>query len=110
MRSEDIEQALEQSFDQDPKKRRSALQHLCPCHVRADVPEIWERLFEMQSDPDTTVRSIILHSLCDGSPRSREPQVLAALEALAHDPDRQLRRRARQALAQHKRTGRINQE
>ena len=110
MRSDDIEQALGHTLDPDAKTRRAALHRLCPCQVRSDVPEIWDRLLEMQGDPDLTVRSIILHNLCDGSPHSREPEVLAAIEALAHDPDRQLRRRARQALAVYRRTGRINQE
>ncbi len=105
-----IAQALERTYDPDPKVRRAGLLQLCPCHVRADFPAIWDRLFELRRDHDAGVRSLVLHSLCDGSPRAREAEVLEAVEGIARDPDPKLRRRARRALAVYRRTGRINQE
>ena len=98
---------MQRTFDLDPKVRRSGLLDLCPCHIRADVPSIWDRIFEMLSDDDPGVRSIILHCLTDGSPRSRQDEVVAALEFYTRDEDRKLRRRARRALSIYHRTGRI---
>lgn len=108
MRSEEIEEALARTRDRDARERRMALLDLCPCRVRADIPSVWGRLIEMRADPEASVRSLVLHALCDGSPRSREREVVQAVEAMANDPDRRLRRRARAALAQYARTGRIN--
>ena len=54
------------------------------------------------------MRSIVLHTLCDGSPEERRGEVVQALERLAQDADRRLRRRARDVLAKHRRTGRVN--
>ena len=107
MHPQDIAAALAQTHDPDPKLRRAALLSLCPCHVRTDVTKIWDRLFEMQTDEDTGVRSVVLHNLTDGSPRSREAEVVEALERLANDSDPKLRRRARRALSEYRRTGRI---
>ena len=87
----------------------TALLTLCPCHVRSDVTQIWDRMFEMQVDEDAGVRSIILHNLTDGSPRSRETEVVQALERLANDADPKLRRRARRALSAYRQTGRITE-
>ena len=110
MKPEAIEEALNQSHDRDPRTRRVALMALCPCKLRTDVPRVWDRLFEMQRDPESSVRSLVLHGLCDGSPHSRVREVVVAVETLAQDPDRRLRRRARAALTQYRRTGRINLE
>ena len=107
MHPNDINSALSETHDEDPKVRRAALLSLCPCHVRSDVDRIWDRMFEMQTDEDSGVRSIILHNLTDGSPRSRKTEVVEALERLANDPDPKLRRRARRSLSEYRRTGRI---
>ena len=107
MHPNDIAAALAQTHDANPKLRRAALLTLCPCHVRSDVTQIWDRMFEMQVDEDPGVRSIVLHNLTDGSPRSREAEVVEALERLANDADPKLRRRARRALSEYRQTGRI---
>ena len=107
MHKDDIAAALEQTRDPDPKVRRAALLPLCPCHVRSDVTRIWDRIFEMQSDADPGVRSIVLHQLTDGSPKAREAEVLEAIEQLAQDPDLKIRRRARRALSEYRRSGKI---
>ena len=46
--------------------------------------------------------------MSDGSPKEREGEVLAALARLAEDTDDSIRRRARKALAEHRRTGKLN--
>ena len=100
---------LEQTHDLNAKVRRSALLNLCPCHVRSDIPDVWDRLLETRIDPDPRVRSLVFHALCDGSPSSREAQVVAAVTAMQSDSDKRLRRRARGVIAAYRRTGRINQ-
>ena len=46
---------IELSRDPDPKARKVALANLCPCHVRADLPAVWDRALEMDADPDPLV-------------------------------------------------------
>ena len=110
MNSHEINELLEDTQAPNPKLRKAALLQLCPCHVRANCPEVWDRIIEMQTDSDAGVRSVVLHNLCDGSPRERESEVVAAIERLANDLDRKLRRRARSVLASHRRTGVVNVE
>lgn len=110
MKSQEILDLLEATENPNVKVRKAALLQLCPCHVRFNCDEVWNRIIELQSDSDAGVRSIVLHNLCDGSPRNRQDEVLAAVECLANDPDRKIRRRARNALAIYHRTGSINTE
>src|SRR5262245_32346813 len=108
MRCDDLATTLAQTDDPDPRVRCEAVQQLCPCHLKQDVPAAWDRLLAMVSDPDARVRGVVLHTLTDGSPRGRAPAVVAALERLHYDPDEKLRRRARRILAHYRRTGRLN--
>ena len=110
MNAHEINELLDATQAPNPKVRKAALLQLCPCHVRANRPEVWDRLIEMQTDSDAGVRSVVLHNLCDGSPREREEEVVAAIERLANDLNRKLRRRARNTLATYRRTGVINTE
>ena len=52
MCDETILEYLERTHDPDPRKRKKALKDLCPCHVRADIPQLWNRIFEMLSDEE----------------------------------------------------------
>lgn len=109
MKRSKIYELLAQTHNPDARVRREALLKLCPCHVRADVADLWDRMLEMQNDADASVRSLVFHALCDGSPSSREAEVVAAVEAMQSDSDRRLRRRARAVMAAYRRTGKINQ-
>ena len=106
--ADSVDTWLERSHAGDPKLRREAVHRLCPCQLKADYPEVWQRLLAMVHDEDAKVRAQVLHSLGDGSPRRREAEVVAAVEAMRDDPDPSLRRRVRHLLAQYRRTGRIN--
>ncbi len=99
---------LDRTHDPDPRVRRTAVTHLCPCHLKHDLPPVWDRLVAMAADPDRNVRNWVLHVLTDGSPQSRQPEVVQVLERMGHDPDPKLRRKARQILAHHRRTGNLN--
>src|SRR5437868_678658 len=107
-RASDILIHLEKTHDADPQVRRSAVTHLCPCHVKRNSEPVWDRMVSMAADPDPKVRNWILHVLTDGSPRSRESEVVQVLDRLHDDPDPGLRRKARKILAQYRRTGKLN--
>jgi hypothetical protein len=104
----DLDRALDETQHPDPRKRIRALHDLCPCQLKADYPEVWDRVLTMVSDGDAKVRGHVLHVLADGSPRHREAEVVQAVERLGNDPDPGLRRRARRLLAHYRRTGKIN--
>ena len=108
VRGEELESWLVLSRDADPRVRRRAVQHLCPCHVKANRRRVWDRVLELADDPDPGVRTHVVHALADGSPRALRPRVIAALEARFHDPSPKLRRTIRKLLAHHRRTGEIN--
>ena len=93
----------------DAPVRARAIGDACPCHMKKNVPELWDRLIEMVADEDAKVRSHVFHILGDGSPRAREAEIVAALERLWNDPDEKLRRRVRKLLASYRRNGWINQ-
>lgn len=103
-----IAQALDDTWSPDPGMRIAAVDQLCPCRLKADYPQVWDRLLGMATDVDVKVRSHVFHVLGDGSPRTREAEVVQAMERMQHDPDPGLRRRARKLLATYRRTGRIN--
>ena len=106
---EEIDRALALTHDDEPRVRQAALMNLCPCHLRSDVPAVWERIFEMTGDADADVRKQVFHTLADGSPARIEERVVTTLESMRGDPDRTLRRGVRSLLARYSRTGRLNQ-
>jgi hypothetical protein len=107
-RAEEITSLLLKTYDGNARVRRSAVTHLCPCHVKHNHDAVWDRMVAMAADPDADVRNWVLHVLTDGSPRSRHAQVVQVLHQLHDDPDPKLRRKARKILAHHRRTGELN--
>ena len=105
---EQIPQLLAFTHDDDPKVRRLALKHLCPCRLQRQRDVVWERIFEMTSDEDPGVRRDVIHAMTDGSPRDFAPLVLTHLEPMIRDPDPQVRRYVRRTLEAIRRKGRIN--
>ncbi|MBA2609506.1 MAG: HEAT repeat domain-containing protein [Actinobacteria bacterium] len=84
--------------------RKIAVTNLCPCHVRANVPEAWDRTLEMIRDPSPLVRRAVVHMLADGSPRERQQEVVDALTELRNDPDRRVRRQVHDVLGEFRRS------
>jgi HEAT repeat protein len=103
-----VAHALSCSYDSDPKVRRVAAKALCPCHVQANVPEVWERLIEMTSDDDVGVRLDVVHALADGSPRERAHDIAEVLERMYNDPDAKVRKRVRRVVSAYRRTENLN--
>ena len=104
----EIPKLLRLTYDDDPKVRSLAAKNLCGCHVRADHPEIWDRILELLDDPDVDVRANAVHALGDSSPNHRAHDFAAALEALYNDPDPHLRKRVRKVITAYRRTGSVN--
>ena len=88
--------------------RRRALQALCPCEVKSDNPEVWQRVLEMVDDPDNAVRRWVIHVLCDGSPARYRDQIVKALEERYNDSDPRVRKSVRKALNSQRRSGTVN--
>ncbi len=106
--AEQVSELIDLSRDPDPKAQRIAVANLCSCHVRADFPQVWDRVFEMVDDPDPLVRRSVVHMLADGSPRYRASEVAQVLHSMRNDADRVVRRQAQTVLRVYNRTGRIN--
>lgn len=93
----------------DPVARRLALKELCPCHVRKDVPEFWERVVVMaRTDEDAAVRLQALHNLADGSPPRMEDVVVETMALLERDADADVRKAARKVMTSYRHAGKWN--
>lgn len=104
--------------------RKRALGELCPCRVKDDVDEFWERVFDMVNDPDAAVRYQVLHTICDGSPGHLEDRVMDCVDELNRDSDKkvrfislrrlsihnvvQIRRAAHKVMASYRKSGKWN--
>lgn len=108
MCDESISEYLERTRDPNPQKRRKALKDLCPCHVRADIPDLWDRIFECLADENGGVRDQALHALGDGSPSHLEHRIVEAVESMYNDPHSDVRKKARKMLNTYRRTGKWN--
>lgn len=107
-RSSEIDGLVALTYDRDPRVRRTAVTHLCPCHVKRNHEPVWQRMVAMATDPDPKVRNWVLHVLTDGSPRSQQAEIVQVLQVLRDDPDLKLRRKARKIEARFQRTGNLN--
>ncbi len=107
-RRADVADWIALSLSGDAELRRRAVHSLCPCEVKANIPQVWRRLLELARDPDPDVRRMVVHALCDGSPGVYRHEVVRALEVLAQDPNERVRRCARRALGSYRRTGSVN--
>jgi hypothetical protein len=103
-----IDELIGLTFDDDAKVRKIAVANLCPCHVRADFSEAWDRIIAMTADESPIVRRQVVHMLADGSPNHRQDEVVAALDTLRNDPDKVVRKQVRKVLGAYNRTGRVN--
>ena len=108
MCDETVEEYIQRTHNPDPIKRKKALKDLCPCHVKADIPEVWERIFEMCEDEDGDVRDQALHSLGDGSPGHLEERIVAVIEDKYNDPHPNVKKKARRMLNSYRKTGKWN--
>lgn len=103
--TEDIDMIIELTRHEDAEVRLKAAQQLCPCRVKEDYEEFWDRLFEMVEDTDPKVRMQAFHNICDGSPPRLECRVKEALDKLNGDPDSDIRRKVHKVMSSFLRSG-----
>ena len=106
--TEDMYELIKLSKVPDNVVRLKAIQQMCPCRVKDDIPEFWERLFSLAKDEDPKVRYQVLHNLCDGSPPHYETKIMECVEMFNRDPDNEIRRRASKVIGSYLRTGKWN--
>ncbi|CAF0883272.1 unnamed protein product [Adineta ricciae] len=106
--TEDIKTIVALTAHTDPAVRQRALKEICPCRVKEDIDQFWERVLQMINDPADNVREQVLHTLCDGSPDHMELKVLDALEIFNRDRNQYIRRRAHKVLSSYRRSGKWN--
>ena len=89
---EEVAELLELSCSSEAEDRLHAAKYLCPCHVQARIPAVWEALFRMMADEDRRVRQQAWHALEDGG-LPGEPAAMARLEHLyAQETDEKVRK------------------
>ncbi|KAL3848153.1 hypothetical protein ACJMK2_019030 [Sinanodonta woodiana] len=104
----DIDVIIDLTRHSSPQVRQRALREMCPCRVKADLADFWNRVLEMVADEADNVRQQVLHTLCDGSPNHLESDVAEALEEFNRDPNSRIRRMAHKALTAYRKTGKWN--
>jgi DNA-binding Xre family transcriptional regulator len=104
----EFQEVLILTHNDDETIRLKALQRLCPCRVKDEIEQFWNRIFEMVNDESPKVRYQVLHNICDGAPPELEPRVAEALEVFNRDPDKDIKRTAHKVLASYLRTGKWN--
>ena len=106
--TEDMFELIELTKVPDAIVRLKASQQMCPCRVKGDIKEFWERLFELSQDSDPQVRYQVLHNMCDGSPPHYENQIMECVENMTRDKDNSIRNKANKVIASYTRTGKWN--
>lgn len=106
--TEDIDEVLKFTYDEDDDIRLEACKELCPCKVQKDIEVFWDRVFEMADDQDVRIRKRVLHIICDGSPERVVDRVYQALLEFNHDKDSEIRRTAHKVILSYERTGKWN--
>lgn len=103
-----IETIIALTKHSNARVRQRALKEMCPCRVKEDLTEFWERVLDMINDEAVNVRYQVLHTLCDGSPGHLEDKVADALDIFNNDADPKIRRQAHKVLSGYRRTGKWN--
>lgn len=106
--TEDIDEVLKFTYDEDNDIRLEACKELCPCKVQKDIEVFWNRVFEMADDEDVRIRKRVLHIICDGSPERVVDRVYETLLNFNHDKDSEIRRTTHKVLQSYERTGKWN--
>jgi hypothetical protein len=58
-----LAELLDASRSADPEVRRTAVRELCPCEVKTNDPDVWDRILEMRNDPDPKLRRNVRKTL-----------------------------------------------
>lgn len=100
---------LNDTRDTDPIKRAKALRRICPCKIKKNVEEFWDRIIEMHTDESPEVRFAVLHNMLDGSPACMELRVIETVEKLqCNDTDKRIKKICNKVLTVYRKTGKWN--
>src|SRR5258706_16113998 len=85
---EQIQELLVMAESEEREDRLIAAENLCPCHVRARIPAVWEALYRLMEDPGRQVRQAAWHTIEDGGKPADEAgsDLLEALCRKETDP------------------------
>jgi hypothetical protein len=89
---EEIGNLLTMSCSTEVEDRLIAAKYLCPCHIQARIPAVWEAVFRMMKDEDSRVRFAAWHTWEDGG-LPNDPAAFATMEQIfQHERDPKVRR------------------
>lgn len=77
----EIEDLLTMSCSVEVEERLTAAKYLCPCHIQARIPAVWEAIFRMMEDPEPKVRYAAWHTWEDGG-LPNDPAAFEAMERI----------------------------
>lgn len=103
-----LEHIFKNTFDDNPSIRAKAVRELCPCKIKEDYSEIWERLLELVDDPNDQVRMNVLHTICDGSPEHVGEHIEDILNKFGRDTNKEIKRKSHKVMASYLKTGKWN--
>ena len=106
--TEEMDEILALTSCKDERVRLKATREMCPCHVKADREEFWDRIFKLAHDDSEEIRYQVLHNMCDGSPPHLEDKVMKTLEIFNRDSSKKIRRAAHQVMGSYLHTGEWN--
>jgi hypothetical protein len=78
---EEVAELLIMSCSTEVDERLTAAQYLCPCHIQARIPAVWEAIFRLMEDEDRQVRFAAWHTWEDGGLPGEEA-ALARMEQI----------------------------
>lgn len=78
---EEIDELLTLSCSSAVEDRLTAAKYLCPCHIQARIPAVWEAIFRMMEDEDRSVRIAAWHTWEDGG-LPNDAAAFAKMEAI----------------------------
>jgi hypothetical protein len=87
-----IADLLELARSPKTQERLLAATFLCPCHVKARIPVVWEALYRLMADPEQRVRLAAWHTLEDGGLPSDRTLFAWLEELFTKETDPKLRR------------------
>lgn len=94
----EIADLLVMSCSSDVDDRLTAAQYLCPCHIQARLPAVWEAVFRMMEDEDPRVRFAAWHTWEDGGLPGDSAALATMQEILQREQDPKVRKFAQMIL------------
>jgi hypothetical protein len=95
---EEVADLLVMSCSSEVDERLTAAQYLCPCHIQARIPAVWEAIFRLMEDEDRQVRYAAWHTWEDGGLPGEEAALARMEQIYQRESDAKVRRFAETIL------------